>query len=324
MTAAWCRNVLVRTRVAPGEQAVVLVDEPLHREAERLLEALEAAGADTALFLLPPDALEEAPPELLEVARRADVWISLWERPRRITAANRQVLETVRAAGARILGMPLVTRELLEDELSRPLPDLEPVASRLLDELGGAREVHVRGPAGTDLTLDVGGCSWYTDALPLEPGRIANHPSGEVYVLPSSAEGRLVADLTVPYVSETLLETPLEITFVAGEATSIDGGPSGRKLRELVDGAGPPADRIAELGIGVNPTLATRGHVLIDEKIAGTAHVAIGSTIHMGGTQLAPIHVDCVFRVSDLRADGTAVVLPRLDGVNESLPKEDA
>jgi aminopeptidase len=322
MTAEWCRNVLARTRAKPGELAVVLVDEPLRAEAERLLVALEAAGADTELFLLPPDALEEAPPELLELAGRADVWISLWQRPRRITSANQQVLETVRTRGARLLGMPLVTRELLEDELSRPLPYLEPVAARLLDELDGSREVHVRGPAGTDLTLDVKDCPWYTDALTLEPGQIANHPSGEVYVLPRSAEGRLVADLTVPYVSDTLLKTPVEITFVEGQATSISGGTSGAKLRELVEQAGPPADRIAELGIGVNPTLAPRGHVLIDEKIAGTAHVAIGSTIHMGGTQLAPIHVDCVFGASELRADGTAVALPRPDGVHEPYSKE--
>jgi leucyl aminopeptidase (aminopeptidase T) len=310
MTPAWCRNVLARTRVASGERAVVLADEAIRSEAELLLAALEEAGASTDFFLLPPDQLAEAPPELLELAAQADVWISLWERPRRITAANQQVLDTVRAAGARILGMPLVTRELLEEELSRRLPDLEPVATRLLGDLDGAREVHVRGSAGTDLTLDVEGCSWHTDALPLQPGRVANHPSGEVYVLPRSAEGLLVADLTVPYVSDSLLETPLEISFAEGVASSITGDASAAKLRELVDEAGPPADRIAELGIGVNPTLAPRGHVLIDEKIAGTAHVAIGSTIHMGGTQLASIHVDCVFHLSALSVDGTGVTIP--------------
>lgn len=310
MTPGWCNNVVGRTNVRAGEKAVVLVDESLRSEADRLLQALTKAGADTELFLLPPDELTEAPVELLELAAKADVWISLWERPRRITAANRQVLETVRRAGARILGMPLVTRELLEDELSRPLPHLEHVAARLLGELDGAREVHVRGSAGTSLTLDVEGCAWYTDALPLEAGRIANHPSGEVYVVPRSAQGRLVVDLTVPYVSDTLLDTPLDISFVDGVATSITGGASAAKLRKLVDDAGPPTDRIAELGVGLNPTLAPRGHVLIDEKIAGTAHVAIGSTIHMGGTQLAPIHVDCVFRLSQLTVDGTVIATP--------------
>ena len=310
MTPGWCRNVILRTNVRPGERVVVLVDEALRPQAQRLLDALAGAGAQSELFILPPDALEEAPPELLDLAATADVWISLWQRRRRITAASRLVLETVRAAGARILGMPLVDEALLDDELSRPLPDLETAARRLLETLEGSREVHVRGPAGTDLTLVVEGCAWQTDALPLEPGGLANHPSGEVFVVPRSATGRLVADLTVPHVSDTLLETPLEIVFDDGHATSIEGGAEATRLRELVDEAGPPADRIAELGIGINPTLTPRGHVLIDEKIAGTAHVAIGSTIHMGGTQLASIHVDSVFRLSRLFVDGTAVSLP--------------
>jgi aminopeptidase len=287
----------------------VLVDEPLRPEAERLVEALAEAEAQTELFLLPPEALEEAPPELLELAARADVWASLWQLPRRIAPASRQVLETARRGGPRILGMPLVTPGLLEDELSRPLPDLEPVTTRLLDELEGAREIHVRGPAGTDLMLDVEGRPWQTDALALEPGGFANHPGGEVFVVPRSAKGRLVADLTVPYVSDTLLESPVEIEFRDGSAVSFAGGETAARLRELVEEAGPPADRIAELGVGVNPALAPRGHVLIDEKVAGTAHVAIGSTVHLGGTQLAGIHVDCVFRVAELRADGRRVTL---------------
>jgi predicted aspartyl protease len=206
MTAGWCQNVLLRTNVRPGERAVVLVDQALRSQADRLLDALADAGAHGDLFLLPPEALEEAPPELLDLAENADVWISLWQRRRRITAANRLVLDTVRAAGARILGMPLVDEELLNEELSRPLPDLEAAARRLLEALEGSREAYVAGPAGTDLTLDVEGCTWQTDALPLEPGRVANHPSGEVFVVPRSATGRLVADLTVPYVSDTLLE----------------------------------------------------------------------------------------------------------------------
>jgi len=53
---------------------IVAVDEALRSEAERLVAAVEAAGARGELVLLPPDSLEEAPRELLEAAgcRRAD------------------------------------------------------------------------------------------------------------------------------------------------------------------------------------------------------------------------------------------------------------
>ena len=309
VSAPWCSNVIAAARVQPGERMIVAVDEALRPEAERLVAAVEAVGARGQLVLLPPDSLEEAPPELLEAAERADAWISLWERPRRYTAARNQLIRTLRAGGARMLGMPLVNRGLPADELSRPLPDLEPAARSLLHALEGAAEIRIRGHAGTDLTLDIEGHDWQTDALPLQAGGIANHPGGEVFTLPRTANGRLVADLTVPYVSDTLLATPIVIVFAEGRATSIEGDAAAEHLRDVVAEAEGPADRVAELGIGLNPTLSPRGHVLIDEKVAGTAHLAIGSNIHMGGTQAASIHVDCVFRLSELRLDGTAVAL---------------
>jgi leucyl aminopeptidase (aminopeptidase T) len=82
-------------------------------------------------------------------------------------------------------------------------------------------------------------------------------------------------------------------------------------LRELVADAGTGADVIAELGIGLNPSVAPRGHVMLDEKAAGTAHVAIGrNTGPYGGVNEASIHVDCVFSAPSISADGIPVPLP--------------
>ena len=68
---------------------------------------------------------------------------------------------------------------------------------------------------------------------------------------------------------------------------------------------------IAELGIGVNPTVTPRGHVMLDEKAAHTAHVAIGrNTGSYGGDNEADIHVDCVFSGPSVEADGRPITLP--------------
>jgi leucyl aminopeptidase (aminopeptidase T) len=82
-------------------------------------------------------------------------------------------------------------------------------------------------------------------------------------------------------------------------------------LRGLVEEAGEGADVIAELGIGFFPGLVPRGHVMLDEKAAGTAHVAIGSSTGHGGDNESSIHVDCVFAEPELEADGRRVELPR-------------
>ena len=68
---------------------------------------------------------------------------------------------------------------------------------------------------------------------------------------------------------------------------------------------------IAELGIGLNHAVRPRGHVMLDEKAGGTAHVAIGrNTGPYGGDNVATIHVDCVFSAPEIEADGSPVPIP--------------
>ena len=125
----------------------------------------------------------------------------------------------------------------------------------------------MRGHAGTDLTLRVEGRPWITDAKRLEALEIANYPNGEVYVAPHAdgADGVLVADLTVPYTIDGLVDVPVTLRFEGGRVTSIEGGRAAQMLRELVADAGRGADVIAELGIGFkglpgkSPRWTTRG-----------------------------------------------------------------
>ncbi len=307
---AWCANVVAAARVRRGEFVVVAVDEPLLAEAELLLAAIADAGARTRIEVLPAEPEEELSSDLRESALATDARIALWQRPRRQTAAGRSLFELVRSRGGRFVTMPLMTRELLEREASRPPPKLAGSLRRLLAELDGIRDLRLQGRAGTDVRLAVEGVRWQADGLPLEPGGLINYPSGEVYALPRSADGVVVADLTVPLVADGPLRAPVTIRFDHGRVASIEGGDEAARLRELVDGAGEGAERVAEVGFGMNPTLEPRGHVLIDEKVAGTAHVAIGSNTHMGGTQAASIHVDCVFSGAEAWADGRRVELP--------------
>ena len=217
--------------------------------------------------------------------------------------------------GGRQIFLGFVDGELLRGELSQPATDLERPARDLLAQLEGSETLHVRGRAGTDLTLRVAGRPWRSDALRLEDGQMANYPGGEVFVAPhkDGADGLLVVDLTVPYTVEGLVDEPVTLRFQNGRVTSIDGGRAAEMLRTIVDEARQGADVVAELGIGFNPTVSPRGHVMLDEKAARTAHVAIGrNTGPYGGDNEATIHVDCVFSEPDIEADGTPVDLPRL------------
>ena len=315
-TPGWCRNLIEAGGLEQGEEVLVIVDEPLVEQGSRLAEAVKQAGGQPRLELWagPSRPLEHPPPGVTEGAQTATLCIYLSQQPLGDEAAARfEVLETLSAHGGRELYLALVTPELLEGELSQPQPKLEKPARRLLAELDGANEIHIRGRAGTDLRLRVDGRPWLSDTLPLEAGEGANFPGGEIFVAPlkDGADGVLVADLTVPYTVDGLVDAPVTLRFERGRVVSIDGGEAAELLRQLVADAGEGADVIAELGIGLHPGLSPRGHTMLDEKAARSAHVAIGrNTGAYGGDNEAAIHVDCIFSEPQVEADSRPVDLP--------------
>jgi hypothetical protein len=313
--ADWCRNLVEAGAVRSGERVLVVVDEPLAEEGSELAAAIRDAGAEPQLELWAGKRpLTEPSPAIQAAAKDADLYIFLAQEPRPDEAGARIALsEIARAKNGRALFLGFVDRELLTGELSQPAPDLGGAAQKLLDDVEGAETIRIIGQAGTDLTLNVTGRHWLTDTLPMKPGDFANYPNGEIYIAPlaDGADGVLVADLTVPYTVEGLVDKPVTILFEGGSVTSIEGGRAAELLREIIDEAGPSGRVIAELGIGLNPAVSPRGHVMLDEKAGRTAHVAIGNNIGpYGGTNESSIHVDCIFSEPQLEVDGRPVAIP--------------
>jgi hypothetical protein len=313
--AGWTHNLIEAGRLQGGERVLVVVDEPLAAEGAELLAAVQDAGGHGRLELWTGKRpLELAPQPVLDAAEVADLSLFLAEKPLPEEGGARfSLLQTIAGHGGRQLFLGFVDGELLRGELSEPATNLERPAKELLSQLEGSETIRIRARGGTDLTLRVGGRPWMSDALPLKHGEMANYPAGEVFVAPhkDGADGILVIDLTVPYTVEGLVDAPVTLRFENGRVTSIEGGRAADMLRKIVEGAGEGADVVAELGIGFNPTVSPRGHVMLDEKAAGTAHVAIGrNTGPYGGDNEATIHVDCVFSEPEVEADGRRIELP--------------
>jgi leucyl aminopeptidase (aminopeptidase T) len=311
----WCVNLIQAARLQPGERVLVVVDEPLLAEGSQLVAAATDAGGRARLEVWTGERpLAHAPGPVLDAADDADVTYFLAQKPLPAEGAARfELMQQTTGHGGRQIFMGFVDAELLNGELSDPAPDLHARAQHVLEQLRGVEHIHITGVAGTDLTLRVGGRPWRDDIGPLQPGRMANYPGGEVYIAPHSdgADGVLVVDLTVPYTVDGLVDEPVTIRFEGGRVTSIDGGRAAEMLREIVDEAGPGGDVVAELGIGLNHAITPSGHIMLDEKAGNTAHVAIGrNTGPYGGDNEATIHIDCVFSGPQVEADGRPVELP--------------
>jgi aminopeptidase len=171
----------------------------------------------------------------------------------------------------------------------------------LVERLSATREIRIEAD-GTDLSLRVDGRRWINS-----DGK-TNMPSGEVFTGPheDSAEGTI--RFTVPAGAPGVHVEGVQLTFAGGEVVDARADRGEDYLRSaLATDAG--ARRLGELGIGTNAGIdRPTGLILLDEKIAGTVHLALGRSYpETGGVNASALHWDLICDLRDgghLTADG--------------------
>ena len=174
--------------------------------------------------------------------------------------------------------------------------ELRATQAALIERLAPARELRIES-GGTDLRLRVDGRTWVNS-----DGR-RNMPSGEVFTGPleDSAQGTIRFD--VPAGPSGVRVEGVELTFARGEVVRARADVGDDYLQRTL-ATDPGARRLGELGIGTNPALTRpTGSILLDEKLGGTVHLALGRSYpETGGTNASAVHWDLI---CDLRAGGT-------------------
>ncbi|MCD6371257.1 MAG: aminopeptidase [Candidatus Aenigmarchaeota archaeon] len=168
------------------------------------------------------------------------------------------------------------------------------------EKLRGANKIRIVADDGTDLTFRIKGrpillSDGKIDDEDLERGDVGlNIPDGEVYVAPleHSANGYIKFDW-VPIHGFGLVRD-LEIKFKRGKVVWFNS-PQKRTFKKFLEANTGEKDRIAELGIGTNPSAKPIGETIVDEKIFGSIHIAIGNnrgSFH--GKNKASSHLDMI------------------------------
>ena len=162
------------------------------------------------------------------------------------------------------------------------------------------KEIKIMTRKGTNLTGTCGERPVFCDDGIFSDEDIAmgatllNIPTGEVYFAPDEPtfSGTAVFDLVMR--EGTRIED-LELYFNEGRAQAISAKKGLNDYHKVMAGASGDKDVIGEIGIGLNPLITKMtGYMLTDEKIIGTAHLAIGNNITMGGINQSDIHWDMI------------------------------
>jgi aminopeptidase len=174
--------------------------------------------------------------------------------------------------------------------------------NRLTEWINGKEEVRITGP-GTDIKLGVAG----REFIPCAGEH--NMPDGEFFTGPieDSVEGEIAFSFPAAYGGREV--AGVRFRFEGGKIVDASAERGEDFLLETLD-TDDGARRLGELGIGTNYGISTgTKEILLDEKIGGTVHMAIGASYpETGGVNDSAVHWDMV---CDLRQGGAIEV----DGV---------
>lgn len=184
------------------------------------------------------------------------------------------------------------------------LNDPDPVAAWLamrefqagiVDWLAPRHELRLIAP-GTDFRCSIQGRKWINS-----DGK-RNFPSGEVFTGPveDSAEGEV--RFSFPVVTQGRQIIDIRLRFEAGRVVDASAAKNEEFLIENLE-SDEGARRLGEIAVGTNFGItAFTGQILLDEKIGGTAHMALGAGYpETGSTNRSAIHWDMI---CDLRQGG--------------------
>jgi aminopeptidase len=166
---------------------------------------------------------------------------------------------------------------------------------RWAEILNRGKQIHVVGK-GTDLRFSIEGRTW-----DVADGHM-NMPDGEIATSPveSTLDGTIFFDY--PGVLGGRLVHDIRLRWEVGKLVEATASTNQDFLRSVVN-TDPGASLVGEFAIGTNPEVKHFcKDILIDEKIDGTIHIALGRAYpSVGGTNQSSIHWDII---KDMRQEG--------------------
>jgi leucyl aminopeptidase (aminopeptidase T) len=260
---------------------------------------------------------EEPPAPIAQLMAESNVALC----PTTKSLSHTQARRIASARGARSASLPTITEEMVVRCLTADYRSIAALTKRVAGKLSRGSKFKVESELGTSLELERQSRTVEADTgLLTQRGDFGNLPAGEAYFAPmeGTANGKIVFDGSVADVG--ILAEPIELQVEHRIARIVSTSATSQELDRYLSAHGLDAYNIAELGVGTNDRAIVSGNILEDEKVLGTAHIALGNNAGMGGAVNVPIHLDGLIRNATLYVDGelvldkgTLVINPELD-----------
>jgi leucyl aminopeptidase (aminopeptidase T) len=246
--------------------------------------------------------------EPTKVVSDALLWSDVFFAPTSSSITHTIAVENAIQSGSRGATLPGITKNTFQKGLSPQLSDIKQNCTELMDKVKDATEIRYVTDNGTDFRYKPRYWSISSGDVST-PGDRANLPSGEIFTAPKEASGTIVFDGSMR--PHGHISSDVKVEVKDGIVTQIHDDGVRSLFESAEEKAGQCVYNLAEAAIGANPAISQlTGNILLDEKAAGTVHVAIGDNSSFGGDVDAPIHEDGVIEDPDVYVDGHKIQLP--------------
>jgi leucyl aminopeptidase (aminopeptidase T) len=297
-------------RLQSTESCLIVTDHKRQPIGEALYEVANERTDDASIIRYPPGTQhgEEPPAAVAAAMRNADVTLA----PTTKSLSHTQARSDATEAGTRVATLPGITEDVFVTGLDANYADIRNHCREIYKRVSSAGNVRVQTDLGTDIVFRPGDREWEQDTgIVHDDGTMSNLPAGEVFISPETADGTFVVDGTMMPHGLLAEGQTLEFEVEDGSVTEISDDAVREEIEAATEEVGQDAYNLAELGIGTNVGVTELvGSVLLDEKAAGTVHIAIGDDHAIGGDTEAPIHLDGVVRDPTVSVDGERISLP--------------
>ncbi len=163
--------------------------------------------------------------------------------------------------------------------------ELKGRCNQMLDQLRMTNKIILHTGDDCELGFDLTDRKWLIDAGD------GDLPCGEVYIAPQETQTQGTIYFDKLYVED--VGVCEHVILKIGNGKVIDS--NNEALCTFIQGLSEESKVICELGFGMNPHITNLcGYTVLDEKMADTFHIAIGSNTMFGGQNDAPLHMDFV------------------------------
>lgn len=155
---------------------------------------------------------------------------------------------------------------------------------REVERFAGVSQVTVHTGADCVLNLDLTGRTWHIDAGD------GDLPCGEIYIAPveNKTNGNVFFET---FYLDDMKYNNVTLQILNGEVF----GSSHTEIAKHFAERSQENRIVCELGLGMNPNVTDLcGYTVLDEKMVGTFHIAVGANNMFGGDNKASDHIDFV------------------------------